>query len=427
MDSVEILKGTRYYNTEEQILREKIIETIKEVLERYGFNPIETPILQFYSLLSSKYAGGEEILEECYRLKDRGNRELGLRYELTITLVPFFLQNQNIKLPFKRYEIGKVFRDGPVKKARTREFTQFDFDIIGCKSKLAELEVLSIYNEVFEKLGIEIEIKLNNRKILLGILEYANIKENQDSIILTIDKLEKIGGKGVRAELVEKGLKEEQVDKIFQVINLEGSNEEILGKLKKFLKTKNGEEGIKEIEEILKLADSYKLDIKFSPSLARGLNYYTSTIYEVFSKKGEIKSSLGAGGRYDNLLKNFLGKELPAIGGSFGVDAIASILKPEKKSKIQAYLIPIGISEEKFFPILKELRKNLNTDFDLIGRGISKNLEFADRNKIPFCVIVGEDELKQKKVRLKNMNTREEKILEVKEAIKEIKQLTNNK
>ena len=199
-----ILKGTKYYNTQEQILREKIIETIKEVLKHYGFNPIETPILQFYNLLSSKYAGGEDILEECYRLKDRGNRELGLRYELTITLVPFLYQNPNLKLPFKRYEVGKVFRDGPIKKARVREFTQFDFDIIGCKSKLAELEILAIYSEVFKKLGIDIQIYLNNRKILIGILEYANIEKNHDSIILAIDKLEKIGEEGVRDELKKK-------------------------------------------------------------------------------------------------------------------------------------------------------------------------------------------------------------------------------
>lgn len=418
METIEILKGTRYYDTKEQILREKIIKIIKKTLERYGFNPIETPILQFYSLLASKYAGGEEILQECYKLKDRGNRDLGLRYELTITLIPFLLENQNIKLPFKRYEIGKVFRDGPIKKARIREFTQFDFDIIGCKSKLSELEILAIYNEVFEKLGIDIYIYLNNRKILLSILEYANIKENKNSIILTIDKLEKISEGDIRKELADKGLSEKQIDKIFEIINLKGNNEEILNELER-LETKDSREGTTELKEILELAKIYGLkNIILKPSLARGLNYYTSTIYEIFSNK--LNSSLGAGGRYDNLFKSFLGKELPAIGGSFGIDAIASILRSEKKSKVQVYLVPVGITEEKFFPILKKLRRELNTDFDIVGRGISKNLEFADKNKIPFCIIVGENELKLGKVKLKNMNTREEKILKLENAIKEI-------
>jgi histidyl-tRNA synthetase len=415
-----ILKGTKSYNTEEQILREEIIKIIKNVLEKYGFNPIETPTLYPFKLLSSKYAGGEEILEECYRLKDRGNRDLGLRYELTITLVPFLLENPNIKLPFKRYEVGKIFRDGPIKKARLREFTQFDFDIIGCKPPVSDVEILAILEEVFEKINIKIKILLNNRKVLIGILEYANITKNQNSIILTIDKLEKIGKEGVKKELKNKGLNDEQIKKIFEVIEIKGKNEQILSKLKNLLTKKVGKESVNELRELLKLSKIYGLkNIVLSPSLARGLNYYTGTIYEVFSDK--INSSLAAGGRYDNLFKNFLKRDLPVVGCSFGVDAIVSILKPEKKSRVKVYLIPVGIPEEKFLPILKELRKELNTDFDLTCRGISKNLEFANRNKIPFCMIVGEDELKQNKVRLKDMNTREEKILGLEEAIKEIK------
>ena len=420
MEVIEILKGTRYYSIEEQILREEVIEIIKKILERYGFNPIETPILQLYKLLSSKYAGGEEILEECYRLKDRGGRDLGLRYELTINLVPFLFQNPNIKLPFKRYEIGKIFRDGPVKKARAREFTQLDFDIVGAKSALCDLEILAILDEVFRELNLDVEIILNNRKILIGCLEYAGINKNQNSIILTIDKLEKIGEKEVKKELREKGLKGDQINKIFKVVSMKGSNQEILEELRKVLTTKNGKEGLREIEELLKLAEIYKLNVKFSPSLARGLGYYTGSIYEVFDVKRRTKSSLAAGGRYDNLFKNFLGRDLPSVGASFGIDAICSVLKTKEKSRTEVYLIPIGISKERFLPILRELRREFNVDFDLVGRGISKNLEFADRNKIPFCIIVGENELKLGKVKLKNMNTREEKILKLENAIEEI-------
>ena len=418
----ETLKGTKNYTSQEQILREGIIKIIKEVLEKYGFNPIETPILQSYKLLSLKYGGGEEIMKECYRLEDQGKRKLGLRYELTITLAGFLLQNQDIKIPFKRYEVGKVFRDGPVKKARVREFTQFDFDIIGAKSELAELEILAISGEVFKKLGLDVEIQVNNRKILFGILEYANIKGDlnfQNSIILSIDKLEKIGKEEVSRELCGKGLKKEQIKKIFEILEISGKNEEILKKLKQKLKTKTGKEGVEEVEKVLKLVKTYGLKkVILLPSLARGLNYYTGTVYEIFLKNKETKSSLGAGGRFDNLLSNFVGRDLPSIGGSFGIDALSSILKTEKKSKVQVYLIPVGISEDKFLPIVSELRKKFNTDFDLSGRGISKNLEFAAKNKIPYCIIIGEQELKSNKLKLKNMNTREEKVLSLEKILK---------
>jgi len=411
----ETLKGTKNYTPEEQILREKIIKIIKEVLERYGFNPIETPILQPYSLLSSKYGGGEEILKECYKLEDRGNRKLGLRYELTITLARYLNENPNIKLPFKRYEIGKIFRDGPVKKAREREFTQIDFDIIGAKSELAELEILSIFEMVFRKLNLNVKIQLNNRKILLGLLEYAGVKKGQNSIILTIDKLEKIGEEGVKKELIEKGLKREQIEKIFNVLEIKGSNEKILSELKEILKTKDGREGIEELEKILELSKNYNLkNIVLVTSLARGLSYYTGPIFEVFSPE-KTNSSLAAGGRYDKLFSKFIGKDLPSVGGSFGLDAISSILKTEKKSKVYIYLIPIGISEDKFLPVVKKLREKFNTDFDLLGRGISKNLEFADKNNIPYCIILGKQEIKSNKVKLKNMKTGEEKILDLEE------------
>ena len=414
----ETLKGTKNYTPEEQILREKIIKIIKEVLERYGFNPIETPILQPYSLLSSKYGGGEEILKECYKLKDQGNRKLGLRYELTITLARYLNENPNIKLPFKRYEIGKIFRDGPVKKAREREFTQFDADIIGTNSKFADLEILSILEEVFKKLNIDIEIRLNDKKILFQILKYAGIEGDQNfqnSIILTIDKLEKIGRKGVEKELMQKGLDKNKISKIFKLIEISGKNEKILEELSKKINV----DDIKEIVRLSKIQGLKK--IKLFPSLARGLAYYTDLIFEVFSEK--MSSSLAGGGRYNNLFKNLINKDLPSVGVSFGIDAIASILKPEKKSKVQSYLIPVGISAEKFLPIVKELRKNINTDFDLIGRGLSKNLEFADRNKIPYSIIVGEKELKEGKVKLKNMETGEEKVLSLEETVKIIKSI----
>ncbi|MCK4429376.1 MAG: histidine--tRNA ligase [Candidatus Aenigmarchaeota archaeon] len=421
----EVLKGTKNYIPEEQVLREDVIEIIRKALQKYGFNPIETSVLQPYALLSSKYGGGEEILKECYRLKDMGDRELGLRYELTITLAAFLLENPGMKMPFRRYEIGKVFRDGPVKQARIREFTQFDFDIVGAKSGLADIEILAIYENVFRKLGLDVEIQLNNRKILFAIMEYAGIDNNsetQASIILTIDKLEKIGKGEVSEELIRKGLNEKQINKIFEVLDIKGSNEEIITKLSEMLTSENGKEGVEELKKLIELAKAYDLkNIILLPSLARGLGYYTGSIYEVFLKNKKVKSSLAAGGRFDKMISNFVGKDLPAVGGSFGLDAICSALEPKKKSNAQVYVIPIGLPEEKFLPIVKKLRETLNVDFDLSGRGISKNLDYANKNKIPYCIFVGKRELEENKLKLKDMDTGEEKTLSLEEIINLIK------
>lgn len=419
------LKGVKNFGPEEQILREDTISQVKKTLETYGFSPIETPILQSYSLLSSKYGGGEEILKECYKLKDQGNRKLGLRYELTITLAEFILENSNLKIPFKRYEIGKVFRDGPVKKSRAREFTQVDFDIVGTSSELAELEVMAIYNEVFKNLNLDVEIQINSRKILIGILEYASIQNKvsvQNSVILTLDKLDKIGETGVREELSGKGLKKSQIDKIFEVMGLKGTNKELLSKLSKFLTSETSKEGLSELEKLFSLLEIYKIDnVVFLPSLARGLNYYTGITYEVFLKNRKTNSSLAAGGRYDNLISKIASRELPSIGGSFGVDAISSVLEPQRLSRVQLYLIPIGLTEKEFLPLIRKLREKLNVDFDLSGRGISKSLDYANKNKIPFCAILGKKELGEGKIKLKNMASGEEFNLKPEEIFDKIK------
>ncbi|RLI99187.1 MAG: hypothetical protein DRP06_04030, partial [Candidatus Aenigmatarchaeota archaeon] len=258
----------------------------------------------------------------------------------------------------------------------------------------------------------------NNRKILIGLLEYAGIENNQNSVILSIDKLEKIKKEGVGKELTEKGLKEEQIKKLFEILEIKGTNEEILSKLGELLTTETGKEGVKELGKLFELIEVYNLEkVVLVPSLARGLNYYTGTIYEVFSKE-KTNSSLGAGGRFDELLSKSLRRDLPSVGGSFGLDAISSVIESDKKSNVQIYLIPVGIPDEKFLPVVKKLREKLNVDFDLSGRGISKNLDFANANNISFCAILGEQELKEGKVKLKNMNTREEKVLSVGEVVK---------
>src|SRR3989338_6082892 len=291
----ERAKGTKEYSPEEKIIKDKIVNTITKIFQLYGFYPIETPTLQRYDLLASKYAGGSEILKETFKLKDQGERELALRYDLTVPLAIYFALNPNTKLPFKRYEIGKVFRDGPISTERFGEFWQCDVDIIGAKSIVAEAELINLAFKIFKEFNLSVIIKVNNRKILDGIMNYAEIsKENVGDIILIIDKLDKIGKEGVTKELKEKNLDDDQISKIFNAILINGSNKDKLIRIKDLLEDN---EGILELEELLK----YEPNINLEFSLARGLAYYTGTIYEIQLNDPRFKTSFSSGGRYDNM------------------------------------------------------------------------------------------------------------------------------
>ncbi len=416
---LQTAKGVKDVLPEEQLLRQKVISTLKKVFEKYGFAPLETPIIERFETLSAKYAGGAEILKETFQLEDQGKRPLGLRYDLTVPFCRFVGMNPNLKMPFKRYEIGKVFRDGPVASDRVREFTQCDVDVVGAKSMLAEAEFINIYNEAFNELGIKFELRVNNRKLLNGIVETAGIKSNAESIILTIDKLDKMGEKGVKTELEEKDCGEEQIKTIFKLIN---TNK--LSDLKKLIKSDQGLEGIKELEELFSYCKG--LNLTFVPSLARGLAYYTGTIFEVYAVEGEIKSAIGSGGRYDKMIGAFLEnkQDYPAVGVSFGLDRICMILKNKEvgiKTPTQVYIIPIKTIKEAS-EITQNLRsEGIKADIDLNEKGISKNLDYANSYGIPYVLFVGEKELKEKKVKLRDMKTGKEELLSLKDVIKKLK------
>lgn len=408
-------KGVKDINVEEKIQVNKIIKIITEVFEKYGFNPLQTPILERYETLAAKYAGGSEILKETFKLKDQGKRELGLRYDLTVPLARYVAMNPNLKMPFKRYELGEVFRDGPIKTGRYREFTQLDVDTVGSSSMLADAEMLAIASEVFSRLNLKFITRVNNRKILDAILDSFKIpKEKREDIILSIDKLDKIEVSGVKKELQEKGFK--NVDKLLNLIFTNDLND-----VKKIIKD---DSGIKEINEIVKYSKLLNVkNLKVDISLARGLAYYTGTIFEVYLKNSEIKSSVAAGGRYDKMIGNFIGnREVPAVGISFGINVIKEALKKSKeKSVAEFYLIPIN-SLEKSLEILSKLRQNnLKCDIDLNNKSISKNLEYASKYGIPYCIIIGKDELKQNKIKLRDMKTGKEKLLTVNELILKFK------
>jgi histidyl-tRNA synthetase len=413
-------KGTRDLAQEEAIVKNKIISTLKEVFEQYGYSPLETPMFEKFDILSSKYAGGAEILKETFKFKDQGKRELALRYDLTVPMCRFISMNPNMKLPFKRYQVGEVFRDGPVEKARYRQFTQCDVDVVGIDGMTADAEMITLAARAFEKLGFDFVIKFNNRKLLNGLLENVGIKNDKlETVILTIDKLDKFGLEAVKKELQQKKINDKTIKKIISIMNIKGKNNEKIKSIKK--KIKNSE-GVKEIEELFSLLKVLNVNAELDVSLARGLSYYTGTVIEVFLKNNNVRTSVCGGGRYDNMIGNFLGKgSFPAIGISFGLDRIYDAYieknKENQKTVTKVYIVPIGTFKESL-KIAEELRnENVKVDIDLVGKGPSKNLKYANSLGIPYVMFVGKEELSKNKVKLKNMESGEEKLMNPKELV----------
>ena len=419
--NMENLKGVKEYLPEEQIVREKIIRTLEDTFKKYGFEPMETSILELFEIASAKYGMGNEIMKEVYKLKDQGNRDLVLRYELTFKLAKAFAENKNISLPFKRYEIGKVFRDGPVKKARLREFTQCDIDTIGIKSGYADAEFMAITFDVFSQLGINVFVKLNNRKLLFGIFEESGVeKEKFVDVALSLDKLDKIGKEGVKSELGQK-IEKDKIEKIFSIIeeseNL-ATNEEKLEYFKKILNNENAKEGIRELEEFFYFVKIFqnedKWEIILSPFLARGLGYYTGLIWEVYTKN--FSSSLAAGGRWDNLIQKYLDSkiEYPATGMSFGVDAIFAILPKKSEESKLVYIIPLQQEQVKKAIEVANLLRKKGIPCDIaFEKKITKALEYANKKAIKYCIIIGKEEESKEVVKLKNMQDGSEKFLKI--------------
>ncbi|MFT4311584.1 MAG: histidine--tRNA ligase [Candidatus Woesearchaeota archaeon] len=397
---METAKGVKDYQPKEQFLREKLLEVATRTYKKYGFNPLQTPIIEREETLTNKYAGGEEILKEIYTLKDQGKRNLALRYDLTVPLGRYIKENPEIKLPFKRYQYGSVFRDGPVKKGRFREFVQCDADVIGNKDLYAEAELLKMMSEIFEELKLKIKIKYNNIKLLKTVLKNQGVK-NLTSTILTLDKLEKIGEKGVIKELKEK--KEENPEKIIKAVRNS---------------RKENCEGLRELEEFENYLKYFDVKVtEFDPTLARGLAYYTGAVFEAFLVNSEFKSSVAAGGRYDDMIGKLSGRDYPAVGVSFGVDAtLDAIMKNEQIYIIDVCVISIK-EPKKSIEIANYLRKNnVNTEI-ILNKNMKKALSFASHYNVKYSLFVGEEEIKQEKYTLRDMKSGEEKKLSLKEII----------
>jgi len=427
---LDTVKGTRDIFPEDKIVRDKIVSSLKEIFELYGFNPLETPALENYETLSSKYAGGSEIMKEVYTLEDNAQRKLGLRYDLTVPFARVIAMNPSMKKPFKRYQIDKVWRNGPIKLGRYREFWQCDVDVVGTRSLASDAEFLALASSFFKKIGLDVTICVNNRKLLNSLLEFSGVaQDKQEGAILSIDKLKKIGIDGVRKELEEKGLSDDSIAKIISLFDYSASsNKETLERLDSFLKNK---EGFNEVKELLERAEEFGVEnVKLDISLARGLAYYTGTVLEVFLNDNTIASALAGGGRYDKMIGNFIGstEEIPAVGMSFGLDVIADVMKLKSKgaqrnSVVEVYIIPLNTLSE-CIKVASELRnKGINADLDYAGRSITKNLNYCNGLNIPYVLIIGEDELKKGKSKLKNMVTGEEKLINTENIVKEVRNI----
>lgn len=421
-EKFERARGTRDFAAGDALLRQKIVATLRKVFELYGYNPLETPILERFETLASKYAGGAEILKETFRLKDQGDRELGLRYDLTVPMCRFIATNPNLKMPFKRYQIGEVFRDGPLKAGRYREFMQCDIDIVGVKSMAADAEMVDVAANVFRQLQLNVVIKVNNRKLLNAIIAAAGIAaEKAETTILTLDKLEKFGKDAVEKELAGKGIPAAAVKKLMPLIAVGGNNSEKMLKLEKEIASAEGKEGLAELKELFSALETAG-NVSFEPSLARGLSYYTGTVFEVFLKDSELTSTIAAGGRYDRMIGSFVGggREYPAVGISFGLDiiedAIIATAKEKAGTTTKAYVIPIKAAAEarKIAALLRQA--GISTDIDLNNRDIKRNLEYAASAGIPYAIFIGEKEAREGKVKLRDMKTGEEKDVTAAEA-----------
>ncbi|MGE7983480.1 histidine--tRNA ligase [Solibacillus sp. NPDC093137] len=405
------VRGTQDYLPSQEVIRRNIRRTLEDTFILYGCKPLETPILNYTKLMASKYAGGAEILKEMYTLTDRGERDLALRYDLTIPFAKVIAMNPQLSMPFKRYEIGKVFRDGPIKAGRFREFTQCDVDVVGIESQSAEAELMMMTIDAFNKLNIEMVIQFNNRKLLAGLLQFFEVPQTKiNSVILILDKMEKIDQITLLKELEEQNLLPSTIEFIKQFLNANPT-------LAYFEQYRMENELIKQgYEELVELLDYLQVlnvgeSCVFNPFLARGLEIYTGTIYELFLKDGAIKSSIGGGGRYDNAIGGLIGSEekISTVGISFGLDVIYTAMEQREnnanQSLVDIYIIPLN-KEKEALRIAWQLRQQGNrVEVELSGKKLRKAMEKANRENIRKVVILGENEIQRGRYELKDMKT----------------------
>ena len=414
-------KGMRDFLPEDARKKFYIQNICKEVFESYGYQPLQTPIVENFELLAKKSQAGEAIKEEIYYFEDKAKRPLALRFDLTVPLVRVVAANPQLAKPFKRYQISRVFRYDRPQASRYREFTQADADIIGVKNIFAELELFMLSIDIMKRLPIkEFKIKINDREMLEKVALAFEIPESKIlEFFRVIDKADKIGWEEVKNELTKLNINSEVIDflqnatleKVEELLKSKGLSSEGLERLKK----------IKDYAKVLKIAEFLEFDL----CLARGLDYYTGTVFEI--KCENAQWSAAAGGRFDRLIGSISKQDVAAVGISFGIDRIFDILKDRLKLKNEAELFIIAVGDEKIrleaFKIADKMRKaGIGCEFCLAERGISKNLDYANKRGFKFVIIIGENELKEKKIKVKDMISGKEKEVGL-ENLAELKEL----
>jgi histidyl-tRNA synthetase len=408
---VDNVKGFTDYLPPESLKRAAIKKIVEETYRLYGFAPVETPIIEYDEMMKPDMLPNEtedEAVSDRFRLQDRASRNLGLRYEFTFQLAKIFKLNPNIKLPFRRYQIGEQFRDEPIRAGRTRQFTQCDADILGDSSLHADAECLALAKEIFTKLGIKAEAHVNNRKLIDAIIESCEITAKKQ-VLKEIDKMDKIGEDNVKMNL-KKYADSNQIITLFK----------LLGKDIDFF-IENGFEGAKELKELGDLCKTYGFVIKIRPTLVRGFSYYTGNVFEFMT---DAKYAIAGGGRYDKTVGKFLNREIPAVGISFSIEAIMglcsdAINKLETSSLADVIVISIG-KERDAIKLTSKLRKegvSTITMFDKPGKAI----EYANVQQIRYVIFIGEKEAEKKKFTLRNMGSGKESLLAEKSLISTLK------
>ncbi|MBP5799725.1 MAG: histidine--tRNA ligase [Prevotella sp.] len=452
MSKPSIPKGTRDFGPSEMARRNYIFDTIKQVYQLYGFQQIETPAMETLGTLMGKYGEeGDKLLFKVLNSGDFLNKvsdgelqernalhlaaklcEKGLRYDLTVPFARYVVMHrEELQLPFKRYQMQPVWRADRPQKGRYREFWQFDGDIVGSDSLLNEVELMQIIDTVFQRFGVRVQIKINNRKILTGIAEVIGAADKIVDITVAIDKLDKIGLDNVNAELREDGLGEDQIQKLQPIITLEGTNDEKLNTIAEVLKdSETGMRGVEETRYILSmLSGSMVNEFQLDLTLARGLNYYTGAIFEVKALDVQIGSITG-GGRYDNLTGIFGMPGISGVGISFGVDRIYDVLNAldaypkDAVNGTQLLFINFGEQETAYcLPVVAQARAvGIRTEIFPDATKMKKQMSYANAKQIPFVVLAGENEISQGKLMLKNMATGEQLLVSPDELVAQFKE-----
>ena len=447
-----IPKGTRDFSPMEMAKRNYIFDTIRSVYQLYGFQQIETPAMETLGTLMGKYGEeGDKLLFKVLNSGDYLNKisdeelqernalhlaaklcEKGLRYDLTVPFARYVVMHrEELQLPFKRYQMQPVWRADRPQKGRYREFWQFDGDIVGSDSLLNEVELMQIVDTVFNRFGVRVQIKINNRKILTGIAEVIGAAEKIVDITVAIDKLDKIGLDNVNQELREDGLSEEQIEKLQPIISLEGTNDEKLNTIAEVLAS--SETGLKGVEETRFILDTLKTlglknEIQLDLTLARGLNYYTGAIFEVKALDVQIGSITG-GGRYDNLTGIFGMPGISGVGISFGVDRIFDVLNAldcypkDAVNGTQLLFINFGEKETAYcLPVVAKAREaGIRTEIFPDATKMKKQMSYANAKQIPFVALAGENEMAAGKLTLKNMLTGDQQLVSAEELVSAVK------